>query len=93
MNKSPLIGLGCRMMNASCIGTCVERGLPHLLGENSKWQFVLLGKLDEVSVFAGIRLPSVIMHLFEAPIYSKRKQWIWLKLLRGRFGLLWVFRT
>jgi glycosyltransferase involved in cell wall biosynthesis len=90
MTLPPRIGIDCRMIDASGIGTAIKGWLPLIIPDHPEWRFVLLGDVSILQRFPWSTLPNVELQQFAAPIYSLREQWEWLNLRRAGFDLLWV---
>lgn len=88
---SPLrIGIDCRLVNATGIGMCIKGWLPHLMNHHPHWNYVLFGNRNQVMAFSWSHGENIVLRPFDAPIYSFREQWEWLKIEQDAFDLLWI---
>lgn len=87
--SSVLVGVDCRMIHASGIGTYLQNLLPGLMAARPDWSWRLFGNPGALRQFPWTGGPRVETVAFPDAIYTLREHGHWLGQRRPRLSLFW----
>jgi glycosyltransferase involved in cell wall biosynthesis len=91
MAGKPLrVGIDCRMIERSGVGSCLRGWLGELPKIRLDWHFELFGDPIKISRHVDAACTNIQITAFDAPVYSVREQIFWLCRGKGRPDVLWV---
>ncbi|MEO8627621.1 MAG: glycosyltransferase family 1 protein [Betaproteobacteria bacterium] len=85
-----VVGVDCRLIAESGIGTSLRGFLQPLITSRPEWKFVLLGDPLMLRELHWCHRPNVAIELFNASVYPVIDHWRWWRLRKFKLDLLWV---